>query len=367
MSTNRYLAQLEKILKPSEDPVGPLAIDLFAGAGGMTIGLKAAGVRTLYAVEVEPYRVATYAGHSPTVAFLGGDVREIDFSTLRGRVDFVYGGPPCQPFSSGGLRKATADKRNMIPEFLRAIREISPQAFIMENVPGLMVGERRQYVREIIRNFEDLGYVTTAKILNASNFGVPQKRQRLFIVGMLGTEFVFPAESHGPGRTHALVSSGEVLSMGTFGEPNPSRIFYAKNPDLRPSPYDGHIFNGGGRPIDLEKPCNTILASAGGNKTHFLDTMGLAPEYHRHLLGGGPPRCGILPGARRLTVQESALIQTFPPGFTFSGPRSAQYRQVGDAVPPLLAAALGRALIRQLGRRSEIDLRDGPKFTLRRA
>ncbi len=367
MGTNPYLAQLEKSLKAPVDPSGPIAIDLFAGAGGLTIGLKAAGVRTSYAVEVEPCRVATFSKHSPNVSFLGGDVRGIVFSTLRGRVELVYGGPPCQPFSSGGLRKATGDQRNMIPEFVRAVREISPKAFIMENVPGLMVGERRQYLRETVKKLEDMGYHTSAKILNAANFGVPQKRRRLFVVGILGAEFTFPDESHGPGRRHPFVSSGEVLDAEPFGEPNPSKIFYAKNPDLRPSPYDGHIFNGGGRPINRSKPCNTILASAGGNKTHFLDTLGLAPEYHRHLLEGGSPRRGVLLGARRLTVQESALIQSFPPGLAFSGPRSVQYRQVGDAVPPLLASVLGRALIRQLNLTDANELANEPKFSLRRA
>jgi DNA (cytosine-5)-methyltransferase 1 len=237
----------------------------------------------------------------------------------------------------------------------------------MENVPGLMVGERRHYLREILRNFEDMGYTATAKVLNAANFGVPQKRLRLFVVGMRGAEFRFPAETHGPGRAQPYVAAGEFLSSEPLGEPNPSKVFYAKNPDLRPSPYDGHIFNGGGRPIDQTKPCNTILASAGGNKTHFLDTLGLALEYHRHLREGGPPRQGVLKGARRLTVRESALIQSFPSDFTFSGPRSAQYRQVGDAVPPLLAAVLGRSLVRQIREAKETEPRDEPKFTLRRA
>ena len=367
MAMTRYLARLERSLKAPEVPSGPVAIDLFAGAGGLTIGLRAAGVRTRYAVEVDAYRIATFSGHTPDATLLGGDVRGVAFSKLRSVVDLVYGGPPCQPFSSGGLRKAKADQRNMIPEFVRAVREIAPRAFMMENVPGLMVGERRRYLREVVGSFEDMGYITTAKLLDAADFGVPQKRRRLFIVGILGAEFVFPAESHGVGRSHAYVTAGEVLSSEPFGAPNPSRVFYAKAPDLRPSHYDGHLFNGGGRPIDLARPCNTILASAGGNKTHFLDTLGLAPEYHRHLQRGGSPRHGTLLGARRLTVQESALIQSFPPNFAFCGPVSAQYHQVGDAVPPLLAAVLGRALTRQMGKACANDPTDEPKFTLRRA
>ena len=101
---------------------------------------------------------------------------------------------------------------------------------------------------------------------------------------------------------------------------------------------------GGGRPIDLSAPCHTILASAGGNKTHFLDTQSEVPPYHRHLWGGGAPRAGTLPGSRRLSVKESALIQTFPKTMKFAGSRSSQYTQVGNAVPPRLASVLAYAL-----------------------
>ncbi len=107
--------------------------------------------------------------------------------------------------------------------------------------------------------------------------------------------FRFPVETHGPGRSHPHVAVKDVLPPHQLGEPNPSRVFYARNPDLRPNPHDGHIYNGGGRPIDRERPCHTILASAGGNKTHFFDDLGLVPEYHRELLEGHPPRTGACP------------------------------------------------------------------------
>jgi DNA (cytosine-5)-methyltransferase 1 len=241
----------------------------------------------------------------------------------------------------------------MIPEFVRAVREIGPSAFMMENVPGLVAGDRMAYLSEVIAQFRRLGYKVAYKVLNAADFGVPQKRRRLFVIGLRGWPFDFPPETHGPRRTNPHVPVRAVLPDEPIGDPNPSKVFYAKNPDLRPSPYDGHVFNGGGRPIDLSQPCHTILASAGGNKTHFFDALGLVPEYHRHLEAGGAPRSGVLPGGRRLTVQESAIIQTFPTFVTFSGPRSAQYHQVGDAVPPLLAAALGKALVAQLGHQQD--------------
>jgi DNA (cytosine-5)-methyltransferase 1 len=324
------------------------AIDLFAGAGGLALGFREAGVETVRAVEFEPFRASSYARHSPEVELVRDDVRNVDWSRHRGKVDVIHGGPPCQPFSSGGLRRAHSDDRNMIPAFIDAVRVVGPEAFLMENVPGLAVGDRLGYLREVLGAFEDSGYRIAFRALNAADFGVPQKRRRLFVVGMRGRAFRFPEETHGPGRALPHVAVRDVLPDHPIGEPNPSKVFYAKNPDLRPSPYDGHVFNGGGRPIDVSQPCPTILASAGGNKTHFFDDLGLVPEYHRLLMNGHPPRTGALPGARRLSVLESALIQTFPADMVFDGPRSAQYHQVGDAVPPALAAVLARALVEQM-------------------
>lgn len=330
---------------PMDDVPG---IDIFASAGGLTLGFKQAHVRTVCALEVEEHRVATFARHTPNADIINADIQQVDLSGYAGKVELVYGGPPCQPFSSGGRRRASRDARDMIPAFIKAIETLRPAAFFMENVPGLVVGERRAYFRRVLAAYRALGFTVAWKIVNAADYGVPQKRRRLFVVGLRGREFVFPAPSHGPGQRFPHVSVRDVLPPHQIGEPNPSRVFYAKRPDPRPSPYDGHLFNGGGRPIDPNQPCHTILASAGGNKTHFFDDEGLVQEYHRHLLAGGAPRTGTLPGARRLTVAESALIQTFPEGMVFAGPRSAQYHQVGDAVPPKLAAVMGRALVWQL-------------------
>jgi DNA (cytosine-5)-methyltransferase 1 len=324
-------------------------IDLFAGAGGLTLGLRNAGFRTVCAVEIEPSRVATFVRHTRGSDVLVGDIRKIEFAHYRGKVDLVCGGPPCQPFSSGGLRRSLDDERNMIPHFVAAVRCVRPVAFLMENVPGLAAGDRLAYLQSVLKEFERAGYIVSWKILNAADFGVPQKRRRLFVVGMRHRRFVFPESSHGPGRKHPHVAVRNVLPLHQIGEPNQSKVFYAKSPDIRPSPFDGHVFNGGGRPIDRTKPCHTILASAGGNKTHFFDELGLVPAYHRSLKTGGTPRKGALPGARRLTVLESAIIQSFPADTVFAGPRSAQYRQVGDAVPPLLATVIGKAIASQLG------------------
>ena len=328
----------------------PRAMDLFAGAGGMTLGMRAAGVRTAVAVEREAMRCETFARHSPGTALIQADVREVGFERWAGEFDVVYGGPPCQPFSTGGLQRAHEDERDMIPAFLRAVESIRPRAFVMENVPGLASGARSFYLSRVIAQTQALGYFVSAAVLNAADYGVPQIRKRLFVVGMLEREYVFPSASHGLDRPrpHVRVCDALPSPERPIGEPNGSAVTFAKSPDLRPSAYDGHIFNGGGRPIHPERPCHTILASAGGNKTHFFDLEGRVPAYHAHLAGGGAPAVGALAGARRLTVEESASLQSFPPEIAFAGSRSARYAQVGDAVPPLLARAIGEALVAQL-------------------
>lgn len=327
-------------------------LDLFAGAGGLTLGLRASGVETVAAVESDKRAAATFQSHTPGARIINDDVRNIRFTEYKGRVEIVYGGPPCQPFSSGGPRKAAGDDRNMVPAFIRAIREVEPEAFLMENVPGLAAGDRMEYLSRILAELAGLGFRVSWRVVHAADHGVPQKRRRLFVVGMRRRTFEFPSPTRGPGRDLPHVAVRDVLPNPSVpvGAPNLSKVFYAKNPDLRPSPYDGHVYNGGGRPIDLSRPCPTILASAGGNKTHFFDTLGLVPEYHAYLAAGGGPRSGSLQGARRLTVEESAILQTFPRDVVFSGPGSARYRQIGNAVPPRLAEQLGRAILGQLTR-----------------
>jgi len=324
-------------------------IDLFSGAGGLSLGLKQAGFKAEAAIEIDRFAVATYARHSPDVELISSDVRRVNFRSFLNRVDVVVGGPPCQPFSSGGRRASRSDARDMIPEYLRALSEIRPIAFLMENVPGLAVGDRRHYLNEVIEAMRRLGYVVATRVLKAEEYGVPQKRRRLFVVGMLEGEFTFPDPTHGPGCGQPFVTVSDALPKHPVGELNAAKVTYARNPDLRPSPFDGLLVNGGGRPIDVSKPSHTILASAGGNKTHFFDPNGVLIEYHRYLQSGGSPRSGEVPGARRLTVTESALLQTFPRQVRFIGPKSAQYRLVGNAVPPKLGAVIGQHLARQLG------------------
>lgn len=324
-------------------------IDLFAGAGGLSLGLEVSGFEAVAAVECDHDCCQTYDAFFPKLKIQPLPIEAVDFTAFSG-IELVAGGPPCQPFSIGGKRLSAEDSRDMLPHFVRAVAEARPQAFLLENVPGLCSSASRDYFESVLKSLGDLGYAVSWKVLNAADYGVPQKRRRLFVVGLKGTEpFNFPVATHGPKAKRPFEAAAKYVDPpAPVGQPNPSKVVYAKNPDLRPSPYDGHLFNGGGRPIDLSQPSHTILASAGGNKTHFLDTCGLVPPYHRHLMQGGEPRQGQLQGARRLTVAESAALQTFPKGARFFGSRSSQYTQVGNAVPPRLAAVLGEAIAKAL-------------------
>jgi DNA (cytosine-5)-methyltransferase 1 len=329
-------------------------MDLFAGAGGLSLGLSEAGIEPVVAVEADESAASTYLIHSPQTRMLCTDIVDIDFKMFIGEVDVVSGGPPCQPFSSGGLRASNSDLRDMVPWFVEAIEIIAPPVVLMENVPGLTVGNRRPYFEKVLAHLRKLGYYVSWEVLNAAAYGVPQLRHRLFVIAMKHKPFVFPKQTHGENTPRSYVNVNDVLPSYQIGEPNLSQVFYAKKPQLRPNPHHGLLFNGGGRPIDRTRPAPTILASAGGNKTHFFDELNVVPEYHEYLLRGGTPKTGALPGARRLTVLESSIIQTFPRDLIFQGTRSSQYQQVGNAVPPLLSQILGRAIQEQLWERGEV-------------
>jgi len=324
------------------------AIDLFAGAGGLSLGAERAGLRVVAAAESDADALATFAGlHTNSrPELLDGDINGRSFVRFEGDVDFIIGGPPCQPYSHGGLRRGELDLRDGIPAFIRVVEEVRPRAFLMENVPGLATGSSRLVLETTLRALRSLGYVVEYRVLRAADFGVAQRRQRLFVQGVLEGEPRWPRRSHGEDGEQPWVTAGTLLDPAVpIGEPNASSVTYARAPDLRPSPWDGHLFNGGGRPINPQGLAPTLLASMGGNKTPWLDGGSVVPEYHEHLRNGGRPRSGVVEGARRITVEEAALLQGFPLETVWHGRRSSQYRQIGNAVPVALAQAVAGALV----------------------
>lgn len=341
----------------------PTAIDIFSGAGGLSLGLKKAKFNVVGAIEWDADAVASHAAYfGKKVKHFCGDVRQVDWSLFKG-VDLVAGGPPCQPFSVSGKQKGSGDERDMVPEFVNAVRVLQPRAFLMENVAGLASARFEAYLADAVVALEKLGYGVKWCVLDAADYGVPQHRTRLFVVGLREGRFEFPEPTHGPGRDRPWVTVRQALEGVPSDSPNTARVVYASRPILRRSPFAGMLLNGKGRPLRMDAPSLTIPASAGGNRTHILDPEGILVEYHKHLVSGGAPRKGDVPGCRRLTVRESARLQSFPDDFVFCGRKSKQYTQVGNAVPPTLAAAVANQVYLAL-QETEGNEASLPQFSL---
>lgn len=342
-------------------PDRPHLLSLYAGAGGLDAGFVAAGYRPVWANERDPYAVATRRDVLNAVS-PGCDTDEIvvtgdlDLSTLpsRGDVDIVVGGPPCQGFSVAGKRDPDDPRSTQVHRFLDVVERLSPAAFVMENVPALAEGERwREHREALVRRARELGYWTTLCVLNAADFGVPQSRRRMFLLGSRMRVPVAPAAT----CSRPMTVREAFSTLPRAGDPGndllcSARITAAKTPVLRVSPYAGMLFNGSGRPLNPDLPALTLPASMGGNRTPIVDQANLddpslplwVPSYHEWLCDGGTPVREVPARMRRVTVAEAATLQGFPKDVTWHGPRTAQYRQIGNAVPPPLARAVAAGM-----------------------
>lgn len=332
-------------------------VSLYSGCGGLDLGFAQQGFRPVWANDVDPDAVATYNsikelradGHRAVI----GDVRAQSLPP-KGAADLVIGGPPCQGFSVAGRMDPNDPRSRHVWDFLGVVRRVQPQAFVMENVKSLAVNRRWADLRDALaRSASEMGYRVQLIVANASHFGAPQARERMFLVGIRdGGAFILqPTTLDNPPTVRQVLAS-----LPPFGEQGNStrctaKITPAKKPVLRRSPYAGMLFNGQGRPLDLERPALTLPASMGGNRTPIVDQESFAygteswvVEYHRHLWDGGEPVDVIPSQLRRITLEEAAAIQTFPASVRWHGQQSSQYRQIGNAVPPSLAREAARAI-----------------------
>jgi DNA (cytosine-5)-methyltransferase 1 len=351
-------------------------VSLYSGAGGLDLGFAMAGFRPVFANDIDADAVATHArlfkrlgdelahlerGH----AAIAADIRAVPELPGEGAADLVIGGPPCQGFSVAGRMDPGDPRSRHVWDFLGVVARVRPRAFVMENVKSLALNARWTHLLARLRSeAEQLGYSTTLHVLDASHFGVPQARERMFLVGLAGrARHVEPT----PTNIGDLPTLRSVLaSLPPWGEPGndtvcTAKVTPARKPVLRRSPFAGMLFNGQGRPMNLDVPAPTLPASMGGNRTPIIDQEQLTEgsecwviEYHRHLWTGGAPHRSIPGRLRRITVEEAAAIQTFPPEMEWVGPQSAKYRQIGNAVPPLLGYAVAKAVAGSLGRAREL-------------
>ena len=300
-------------------------VSLFSGAGGLDLGLIQAGHKIIWAIDIDKDAVATYR-HNIGSHIHMGDVTTIDLNTLPD-CDLVVGGFPCQGFSIANLRRTIDDERNTLyRSFYEAIKVKQPKYFIAENVKGILSLGRGSVVAQIIEDFKNAGYQVSVNLVNMADYGVPQTRQRVIFLGQrvdVGGEVNISL----PSKTNS--KDGETLpkwvsikdALSHFPEPGvgtdiPNHVCSAYK--VAPRNFTGH------RVTDPKKPCPTILARGNG--------------------GGGVVAIPHYNGKRRLTIRESAAIQTFPDDFVFMGAMNSCYRQIGNAVPVHFAKLLGEAL-----------------------
>ncbi len=389
-------------------------IDLFAGAGGLSEGLHTAGFKSLYANEIKIRYSETYAFNHPATIIDSRDIRKVDAKHMRenlglrrGDLDLIAGGPPCQGFSINAPKRSVDDERNhLFKEYLRFVDEFLPRSVLIENVPGLVSFEGGMTLLAILTALEKHGYQSDVRILYAPHYGVPQSRWRTIIIGMregqpAHTAFPEPV-CQAPIRVNFtscfegrnIVALPLTVKLPSFisvkdaiddlpvlknGEMGAEIKKYRTKPnnDFQRAMRAGSIGVFNHEAARLSKINLERLAHipAGGNWTDI--PVEILPKGmqrarrsdHTKRYGKVNPdglastiltKCDPHWGAyfhycqdRTFTVREAARIQTFPDTFHFTGSRVEQYEQVGNAVPPLLAAAIGRSLAGVLGKENK--------------
>ena len=307
------------------------SLELCAGGGGQALGLESAEIDHAGLVEIEANACNTLRFNRPQWKVFGpgaeGDIRHFKPSAFRG-VDLVAGGPPCPPFSVAGKQLGESDDRNLFPAALRIIDEVRPKAVMIENVRGLLDAVFADYRLRIERQLQKMGYVPHWHLFNASEFGVPQLRPRVVFVAIAkkyAGEFSWPTE-----RVEAPTVGEKLYRLIASRGWKGAKAWRERANEIAPTIVGGSLKHGG---PDLG-PTRAKKAWA----TLCVDAHGLADE---------PPSPEFV-GMPRLTVQMIALLQGFPPEWKISGGKTAAYRQVGNAFPPPVAAAVARRIHRCL-------------------
>lgn len=332
------------------------AISLFSGAGGMDLGFRKAGFEVVWANDFNKAACDTYRAN------FGDEIREgslmdFDYEKLPD-CDLVFGGPPCQGFSVAGKMDPHDPRSKLVFEFQKVVAAKRPRYFVMENVAALARLDKFEIVRKrLLAGYERLGYSVAFRVLDSQYYSTPQRRERLIMIGTTDDvgNIRFPRRQGKLIRARDVLEEFDDAGVGNNQDVCDAHITLAKHPVLRNSAYAGMLFNGLGRPIDLERPCQTLPASMGGNKTPFIDTRLLRDPHadswleqiHGQALDGKWARTRRVPAfLRRITVNEAAALQGFPRGFCFCGSRCDRYKQIGNSVPPPFAYHIARAVMR---------------------
>ncbi len=341
-----------------------IGVDLFSGAGGMSLGARMSGIDVQHVIELDRYSAMTYLhNHKPKYGIFNDDIRKykgLDIERNNQEL-IVFGGPPCQGFSTSNQRTRTTKNTNnwLYKEFFRVVKHFSPDWVVFENVRGLFETAGGIFVEKILSEFDKLGYTTSLKLLNATDFGVPQKRTRLFIVGALnGQVFQFPEPlidkpvsvkqaindlpklQNGASVSYQSYSKAarseyaKLMRMGAVGSHN---HLVTRNGKQIIKRY-GHIPQGG----NWESIPNQLMRNySDKSRCHTGIYRRLEENKPSVVIGNYRKNMLIHPWHDRgLSVREAARLQSFPDNFEFMGSIGFQQQQVGNAVPPLLAKAI---------------------------
>jgi DNA (cytosine-5)-methyltransferase 1 len=347
-----------------------IGVDLFAGAGGMSLGALSAGISVRIAVESAPHAAATYRYNHAGVQLYEQDIRGLKEINLNSGEDktIVFGGPPCKGFSTSNQRTRTRTNPNnwLYREFLRIVKIVTPDWVVFENVKGIQETEGGEFLNAITESLQADGYTLSCGVLNAADFGVPQNRSRFFIVGSRhGKKIELPVPTARRYITVKdafidlpLLSNGASVCLLPYSEIRPSAYarlmrgklqqshnhLVTKNADYILNRYS-HIPKGG----NWENiPAKLMKNYANRNACHTGIYHRLHPDEPSKVIGNYRKNMVIHPYQDRgLSVREAARLQSFPDWFTFKGSIGFQQEQVGNAVPPLLARAVFEAILSQ--------------------
>lgn len=297
-------------------------VSLFSGCGGTDLGFEKAGHQVIWSNEIDVTACNTYKdnmGFSPVC----GDIKnQFDFP----KAELLVGCYPCQGFSLYGKRSKEDPRNFLFREFSRALKHVQPKYFVTENVKGLLFGFGLRIYEDMIKEFRDLGYDTYTNTVNAKYYGIPQDRERVFIVGMrkdLFRQYEFPKRTHGSSLRRILVLKDAI---GEMSPPSEDEVYAAS--------YSSHYMSRN-RKRKWNEVSYTIQASGRHAPMHPSGSPMIHIGKDKWAFGDGPNR--------RLSYKECARLQTFPSNYYFSGTLDEKYRQIGNAVPPLLAKAVAES------------------------
>jgi DNA (cytosine-5)-methyltransferase 1 len=349
-------------------------VSLFSGCGGLDLGLEQAGFRTVLANDIDPRCAASFRANFPDVPFYLGSAADLSLSLMRGlsrgqtdkEIALLAGGPPCPPYSKSRFYRkdkprALQDKvgQETLRAYLNVLELLRPKAFLLENVHGMAYKVHREAFEMLHGKATSLGYTCACKVTNAANYGVPQVRERFFMVGMQKSIFHFPAPMHAQADTRDLFSGRDGLPRWRTAGETIGDLDTDENAD------DAGHFAGGQYHHLLEQiPPGQNYLFFTRERGHPAPVFRWRSRYWSFLLKLSPDLPSWTIQARRsnnmgpfhwrnriLRIEEVKRLQTFPDDWHLAGRVEEQWRQVGNAVPPLLAYHLGKAIAEQLPNR----------------